>query len=359
MVISRTPFRISFLGGGTDYPSWYRQHGGEVLATTIDKYCYLTCRHLPPFFEHRLRVVWSKIENCQTVDEITHPAVRAALRHLKLDRGIELHHDGDLPARSGVGSSSSFMVGLLHSLYALKGVMPSKEQLAQESMHIEQEVLKETVGSQDQVLVAHGGLNHVVFSPTGAITRLPVVLPAARIREFNSHLMLMYTGLKRTASDVAQSYVGNLDANERSLRLIQGLVQEGIAVLSKGDDICRFGKLLHESWQIKRELGEKVTNPRVDCIYEEALSAGAVGGKLIGAGSGGFMVLFVPPSRQASVRDRLKGMIHVPFKIEYSGSQIIFFDPEEDFAALDKARSEQRIDPFREASQELEPDPAS
>ncbi|HEY3354780.1 MAG TPA: kinase, partial [Polyangia bacterium] len=194
MIISRTPFRISFFGGGSDYPAWYRDHGGAVLATAIDKYCYLTCRYLPPFFEHRLRVVYSKIENCQTVDEITHPAVREILRYLKIERGVEIHHDGDLPARSGMGSSSAFTVGLLHALYALRGEMPDRHRLAMESIHLEQAVLKETVGSQDQVLAAYGGFNHVIFDPSGEITVRPMTLPRERVRELNAHLMLFFTG---------------------------------------------------------------------------------------------------------------------------------------------------------------------
>src|SRR6266852_5285156 len=193
MIICRTPFRISFFGGGTDYPGWYRAHGGAVLATTIDKYCYLTCRHLPPFFEHRIRVVYRKIETCKTLDEISHPAVREALRLLKIDRGVELHHDGDLPARSGMGSSSAFTVGLLHALRALRGEMASKMQLTRESLYVEQHLLRETVGSQDQVMAAHGGLRHVRFGPDGRIAADPVILPPARAAELQAHLMLFYT----------------------------------------------------------------------------------------------------------------------------------------------------------------------
>ena len=199
MIISRTPFRVSFFGGGTDYPAWYRTYGGAVLATTIDKYCYLSCRYLPPFFEHKFRVVYSKIENCHSVEEIAHPAVREILRYCKIDRGVEIHHDGDLPARSGMGTSSSFTVGLLHALYALKGQMPAKVQLAGESIVIEQEILKETVGSQDQVLAAHGGFNHIIFHTSGEITVKPVTATAARLNELNRHLMLFYTGIRRTA----------------------------------------------------------------------------------------------------------------------------------------------------------------
>ena len=200
MIISRTPFRISFFGGGTDYPAWYRQHGGAVLAATINKYCYLTCRYLPPFFEHRIRVVYSKIENCQRPGEIAHPSARETLLFLKMDRGIEIHHDGDLPGRSGMGSSSSFTVGLLNALHALEGRAVGKKQLATESIHIEQDVLKETVGSQDQVCAAYGGVNRISFLQNGGFTVQPMTLTQERLAELNSHLMLFYTGIKRTAS---------------------------------------------------------------------------------------------------------------------------------------------------------------
>ncbi|MBM4048357.1 MAG: kinase [Planctomycetes bacterium] len=348
MIISRTPFRISFFGGGTDYPAWYRQHGGAVLATTINKYCYLTCRYLPPFFEHRIRVVWSKTETCHNVDEITHPAVREVLRFLNIDRGIEVHHDGDLPARSGMGSSSAFTVGLLHALYALKGHIPSKRQLAEESIHVEQERLKETVGSQDQVLAAYGGFNHITFLKSGEFSVKPMTLSPERIHELNAHLMLFFTGIKRTASDVAGSYVNGIERRTQQLRTMKDMVDEGISILSSGERITRFGKLLHEAWQAKRSLSAKVSNADVEQIYRDARSAGAVGGKLIGAGGGGFMLLFVPPARQAKVKDRLSKLIYVPFKFESSGSQIIFFDPEEDYSAEEKARAARPRQAFRE-----------
>lgn len=350
MIISRTPFRISFFGGGTDYPAWYRKHDGAVLATTIDKYCYLTCRYLPPFFEHRFRVVWSKIENSQTIDEIVHPAVRMVLRYLNMDRGVEIHHDGDLPARSGMGSSSSFTVGLLHALYALKGQMPNKQQLAMKSIYIEQELLKETVGSQDQVLAAYGGFNHITFPANGEISVRPLTLIQERISELNSHLMLFYTGIKRTASDIAKSYIGNVERNEQHLRMMSEMVNNGISILNSEQNIGHFGKLLHEAWQAKRSLSPKVSNPYVDEIYDQARSAGAIGGKVTGAGGGGFMLLFVPPSRQTKVRERLNKLIYVPFKFEFSGSQIIFFDPEQDYSAEERARANQPIQPFQELS---------
>lgn len=338
MIISRTPYRISFLGGGTDYPSWYLEHDGSVLATTINKYCYLTCRYLPPFFEHRIRIVYSRIENCHTVDEIAHPAVQAVLRYLSMDRGVEIHHDGDLLARSGMGSSSSFTVGLLHALHALKGQMPSKHQLAMESIHIEQEILKETVGSQDQVCAAYGGLNHILFFANGEISVRPVTIPPERMKELNSHLMLFYTGIKRTASAVAQSYVDVMEGRRRQLRIIKDLVDEGLAILNSGQDITAFGRLLHEAWQAKLGLSSKVSNPQVDTLYEKALSAGAIGGKLTGAGGGGFLLLFAPSAAHESLKKVFSRLIHVPFKFEFGGSQIIFFDPEEDYSALDMAR---------------------
>ncbi len=348
MIISRTPFRISFFGGGTDYPAWYRKYGGAVLATTIDKYCYLTCRYLPPFFEHRIRVVYSRVENCQTIGEISHPSVREVLRYLNIDRGVEIHHDGDLPARSGMGSSSSFTVGLLNALYALKGQMPSKHQLAQESIYIEQEVLKETVGSQDQMSAAYGGFNIIEFSPSGEISIRPMTLAQGRIEELNSYLMLFYTGIIRTASNVAESYVNNIENRRRQLRIMNDLLEESITVLNKGKDISGFGELLHEAWQAKRSLSTEVSNSNVDKIYNVARSAGAIGGKLTGAGGGGFMLLFVPPEKQMKVREKLNGLIYVPFKFEFSGSQIVFFNNQEDYSIIERERAKQSIQAFKE-----------
>ena len=348
MVISRTPFRISFFGGGTDYPAWYRQHGGAVLAATINKYCYLSCRYLPPFFEHRIRVVYSKIEDCKAIDEIAHPAVRGILRFLKFDRGLEVHHDGDLPGRSGMGSSSAFTVGLLHGLYALRGQVVSKQQLARESIHIEQEILQETVGSQDQVCAAYGGLNQIHFHQNGDVTVQPITLAPERLRRFNAHLMLFYTGIKRTASDVAASYVSGLEAKAGQFKLMKELLDESLKILSAGKSLAGFGELLHRAWEAKRSLSGKVSNAQVDAYYESARAAGALGGKLLGAGGGGFLLLFVTPTRQAEVRRSLSRLIEVPFEFEFSGSQIIFFDPEEDYTAHERARDRQELEAFRE-----------
>jgi D-glycero-alpha-D-manno-heptose-7-phosphate kinase len=348
MIISRTPFRLSFFGGGTDYPAWYRKHGGAVLAATIDKYCYITARYLPPFFEHRYCIIYSKMEYCQAVDEINHPAVREVIKFLKIGRGLEIHHDGDLPARSGMGSSSAFTVGLLHALHALTGRMASKQQLALESVHLEQEILKETVGSQDQVLAAYGGLNHVNFLANGEIVVRPVTIAAERMRELNAHLMLFYTGIKRTASTIAETYVNDIDRSRRQLRIMKDLVDESLAVLNSRSDLTPFGELLHEAWQAKRSLSASVSNGEVDDLYQSAIAAGAVGGKLAGAGGGGFLLLFVPPDRQDHVRARLDKLIHVPFKFEFSGSQILFADNEQEYAQEDEARARQPIRQFRE-----------
>ena len=348
MIISRTPFRISFFGGGTDYPAWYRQHGGAVLAATINKYCYLTCRYLPPFLEHRIRVVYSKIELCHKVDEIVHPSVRETLRYLEIDRGIEIHHGGDLPGRSGMGSSSSFTVGLLHGLYALKGRVIGKKQLAEESIHLEQNVLKETVGSQDQVCAAYGGVNKISFLQNGDFSVQPMTLARERLEELNSHLMLLYPGIKRTASDVASSYAAATKERSALLTKVHDCVDRSCEILNGKNDLAAFGELLHEAWLAKRALSDKVSNAQVDGLYAEARSAGAFGGKLLGAGGGGFVLLFVPPAKQAKVRRQLNRLIHVPFKFEFSGSQIIFYDLEEDFSKHDKARAKQQVEAFSE-----------
>lgn len=351
MIISRTPYRISFFGGGTDYPGWYLKHGGAVLATAIDKYCYITCRYLPPFFEHRNRIVYSKIESVPTIDEIQHPAVRETLKFLKIERGVEIHHDGDLPARSGMGSSSSFTVGLLNALYALKGIMPSKHQLLTESIHIEQNMIKETVGSQDQTLASYGGFNHVNFLQNGDITVRPVIMSSDVMHHFNDHLMLFYTGIKRTAADVADTYVSNIEDKKRQLRIMKDLLEEALTVLGKGGDFKEFGSLLHEAWQAKRSLSSRVSNTQVDEMYTAALSAGALGGKITGAGGGGFMLLFVPPKSQQKVRETLKNQIYVPFRIDNNGSQIIYFQHEEDYSNQENDRNGRVLTNFKELTE--------
>lgn len=354
MVISRTPYRISLFGGGTDYPAWYRKHGGAVLSVTINKYCYLTCRYLPPFFEHRFRVVYSKIEDCKSIEEIEHPAVRAILEFLNFQRGLEIHHDGDLPGRSGMGSSSAFTVGLMSALYTLSGKNVGKQQLAQESIHVEQEVLKETVGSQDQVSAAYGGFNRIEFHQSGDVEVHPVALPESRLKELDSHLMLFYTGIKRTASDIAATYVSGIDSKQAQLKAMTGYVEESLNILRSDQSLGAFGELLHQSWVAKRSLSDRVSNSRVDRFYTKARAAGAMGGKLLGAGGGGFLLLFVPPDRRDEVLSELRDLIHVPFEIEFRGSQIIFSDQEEDFEEQEKLRVQQRIASFRELPEETD-----
>lgn len=331
MVISRTPFRISFFGGGTDYPGWYKKHGGSVLATTIDKYCYLTVRYLPPFFANKYRIVYNLVERTKTVDEIMHPAAREVIKFLKIKEGLEIHHDGDLPARSGLGSSSAFTVGLLHALYALKGHIPDKQKLAHDSIYLEQEILKEAVGSQDQVQAAYGGLNHITFDKGGQITVKPITVSSKRIGELQDHLMLFYTGIVRTASDIAKTFIPNLEQKEKQLFAMNEMVNEALNILDSKTDINNFGKLLHETWILKRSLSSSVSNPFIDELYSTALSSGATGGKIIGAGGGGFLLLFVPPSYQAKIRKKFDKLIHVPFRFENLGSQIIFLDKQEDY----------------------------
>lgn len=330
MIIAQTPFRISFFGGGTDYPSWYLKHGGSVLSVTIDKYCYVTCRYFPPFFDCKHRVVWSKIETVAAAEDIQHPLVRGALSELGFDdsRGVEVHYQGDLPARTGMGSSSSFAVGLLKALHALQGRMTERHELALEAIRLEQEVLKETVGSQDQMAAAYGGLNRIDFRQDGMIQAEPLILSRHRIQELESHLLLFYTGTSRMASEIAKTVVANLGKHQEDLTRMHALVDEAIDVLKSDASILSFGRLLHEGWCIKRDLSPQVSNPVIDGIYEKARAAGAIGGKLLGAGESGFMLFFVPPEKRADVKWALIDLLNVPFRFSWNGSTIIHYDPE-------------------------------
>ncbi len=330
MIISRTPFRISFFGGGTDYPIWYKENEGATLATTIDKYCYISCRHLPPFFDHKFRIVYSKIEGVKDISEIEHPSARATLKFMNIREGVEIHHDGDLPARTGLGSSSSFTVGLLNSLYALKGIMPTKMQLAQDAIHIEQNIIKEHVGSQDQILAAFGGFNKITFHADNTFQVSPIIINNDKLQQFQDHLMFYFTGFSRYASEIAKSQIENTNNKKHELWVMRQMVDEAIVILNNGKrDIAEFGKLLHESWKLKRSLSDKISNPQIDSIYESAQEAGAIGGKLIGAGGGGFILLFAKPEDQHKIKEKLKEFLLVPIKFENHGSQIIVYQPEE------------------------------
>lgn len=328
MIISRTPFRISFFGGGTDYPEWYGEHGGAVLATTIDKYCYISVRELPPFFDHRFRVVYSIVENVKEIGDIQHPAVRGVLEWLKVAKGLEIHHDGDLPARSGLGSSSAFTVGLINAVHALDGRHIAKETLANEAIHVEQCVLRERVGLQDQVSAAFGGFNHITISRNGTYNVAPIVLPPERLHALQNHLMLVFTGISRTANEVAETVVTNMKNKSADMRTMQQMVEQAIGIVSSAKtDLVEFGNLLRDAWQLKRSLSDRVTNATVDRLLEAAIKAGAIGGKLLGAGGGGFMLLFVRPDDHEKVRTALGNLITVPFRFEMSGGRIVLYQP--------------------------------
>lgn len=329
MIISRTPFRISFFGGGTDYPVWYRENSGVVLSTTIDKYCYISCRRLPPFFEYKHRIVYSKYEHINEIDQIIHPAVRETFRYMHIEEGLEIHHDGDLPARSGLGSSSSFTVGLLNSLYALKGKMVSKEQLAKGAIYIEQEMIKEDVGSQDQIAAAFGGFNKICFKRDDLFSVNTIPLSRDKLQNLQDHLVLIFTGFSRTAHEIAREQIRQTPKKKEELLTMSQMVDEAIAILnSNTENISSFGRLLHESWKLKRSLTDKISNHHIDEIYKAAMDAGALGGKLLGAGGGGFMILFARPEDQKIIRERLKDFLLVPFQFENTGSQIIVYQPD-------------------------------
>jgi len=327
MIISKTPFRISFFGGGTDYPAWYEEHGGAVLSTTIDKYCYINTRYLPPFFEHKHRIVYSNIENVKSINEIHHPVVRALLNHFNIEKGMEIHHDGDLPARSGLGSSSAFTVGMLNCMHALMGNIVSKSELARQAINVERNILKENVGSQDQVAVARGGFNKITFHKGHDFSVEPMTLPKERVSQLENNLMLIFTGFSRFASEIAAEQVKNIRDRKKELTELKQMVDHAVGILGGDRDIVEFGKLLHESWQLKKCLSDKISNQVLNDLYENALRCGAVGGKLLGAGGGGFMLLFVRPESKEKLRQNLKNYLEVEFSFENEGSQIIYYNP--------------------------------
>ena len=320
MIIVRTPYRVSFFGGGTDYPSWYKEHGGAVLTGTIDKYCYLSVRYMPTFLGFKYNACWSKMERVNRLEDLEHSGVRGCLQYMGINEGFEINHAGDLPARSGLGSSSAFTVGMLHALHALKGRHVSKTQLASEAIEVEQVVLKETVGIQDQIQCAHGGFNHIEIHRDGQYNVSPVI--TGRKASLESKLMLFFTGIQRHASEIADSQVSNIERKEYELKSIQSLVPKALHAVTNGD-LDDVGKLLHDTWTLKRELSDKVSSPEIDKLYDSARAAGAIGGKLLGAGGGGFFLFYVPEDRQAAVRESMNGLIDIPFKFEHGGSQVV------------------------------------
>jgi D-glycero-alpha-D-manno-heptose-7-phosphate kinase len=340
MVITRTPLRISFFGGGTDYPVWYREHGGAVLATTIDKSCYITCRCLPPFFEYHSRISYSKVENVSRNDAIEHPSVRACLQFLGIREGVEIQHVADLPARTGLGTSSAFTVGLLLGLHGLQDHMRDRHMLAAEAIHVEQNLIGEAVGSQDQVSAAYGGFNRIEFHPGGAIEVRRVVTSQNRFAELEQHLALYFTGFCRTASEIAQEQVKVTPQKKTELNTMRQFVDEAEAILTNsGRSLDEFGSLLNESWQIKRTLTRKITNPSIDELDNAGISAGALGGKLLGAGGGGCMLFFVPPERRKALRAKLEKLLCIPFSFSTKGSQVVVYEPE---ALYDQTLSAER-----------------
>jgi D-glycero-alpha-D-manno-heptose-7-phosphate kinase len=324
MIITRVPFRVSFFGGGTDIPVWFERHGGAVLSTTIDKYCYVTARVLPPFFDHRIRLAYSRIELVNDVSEIEHPLVRAALQRFERSN-VEIHYDADLPAWSGLGTSSAFGVGLVGALAGLEGRMLSRKDLAIEAIRLERHVLEEPGGYQDQVAAAYGGLNRIDFHPGGDFGVQPLVLPTERIEALQRSLMLCYIPKTRKSGDVSPAVDYDASTSDPLLEFIHGSVDEAIRIVCAGE-IRDLGELMHETWLRKREL-PGTSNPTIDEVYEAARDKGASGGKILGAGSGGFMLLMCPEEAQRAVRERLSDLLFVPFSFDRSGMQVIHFQP--------------------------------
>ncbi|ADG94573.1 GHMP kinase [Arcobacter nitrofigilis DSM 7299] len=328
MIVSRTPHRISFFGGGTDYPEYYKQYGGKTLGVAINKYSYLNVRKLPPFFDYKHRIVYSNQENVNSLDDIIHPSVRETLKFLNVNLGLSIHHDGDIPARSGMGSSSAFTVGLLNSINALNGKICSKYDLTKDSIHIEQNLIKENVGSQDQTFAAYGGLNIINFLQNGEINVNPIIMKNKKLKEFQDNIMLFFSGLSRTASEVVEEQIKKTNINVPNLNKMKDLVDDAYDILiNKNRNLREFGELLNYTWELKKSLSSKVSNNNIDNMYEKAINAGAIGGKLLGAGGGGFMAFYVEKDKQLSVIDALKGYLHIPFDFDFEGSKIIVYEP--------------------------------
>jgi len=328
MVISRTPLRVSFFGGGTDYPVWYKNHGGMVISASINKYTYITVRYLPPFFPYNYRIRYTRQEYRKSLDEIVHPSVRECLRFLKLKKGVEIQHNADLPARSGIGSSSSFTVGLINALFALQGNIINSRKLALAAIYVEQNLIKENVGSQDQTIVAYGGFNKIRFSNSKTFSVHPLKIDEVKLAILQKNLMLFFTGFVRNASDIAAEQISNTKNKTRSLSKMIGIAKEAEKVLfGKNTSVDDFGRLLHESWMLKKTLSNKISTDSIDKIYENAMQEGALGGKLLGAGGGGFMLLYIPEKFQKNILEKLKRLQYVPFRFEFSGSRIIYKMP--------------------------------
>lgn len=327
MVITRTPFRISFFGGGTDYPIWYKKMGGAVINTSIDKYCYVTTRYLPPFFDHRYRIRYTKREERNNVEDIEHPSVRECLKYLNFKQGVEMVHTSDLPAMSGLGSSSAFTVGFLNSLYGLRNQEIDKTKLALEAIHVEQNLVKENVGSQDQIIAAIGGLNYITFNQAG-IKVEPINISPARLKDLEDRILLFFVGFVRNASEIVAEQIKNTYDKTAELKEMMALTIKAKGILSSKQNLNEFGILLDKTWQIKKKLSSKITNPYINEIYQTARAAGALGGKLLGAGSAGFMIFYADPEKHPVIKKELVNILNVPFKFENKGTQIIYKNPD-------------------------------
>lgn len=326
MIITKTPFRMSFFGGGTDFPDFYRKHGGAVLSTTFDKYCYVNVRHLPRFFEFTTLLTYSQMEQVQSLEEINHPAIREAMKLLDMHE-LRLTYDADLPARSGLGTSSSFAVGMLHAFYALKGKYADKRKLADDAIYLERTLCKEQGGVQDQIAAAFGGLNRINFTANG-YTVNPVIISAERKELLSHNLMLFFTGFSRFSSEIQSSTQSALKSKEDQLLEMLDLVDEAEKILTSKCDLDDFGRLLHHTWKLKRNISNKISTDSIDLLYDQAIKAGATGGKLLGAGGGGFLLFYVVPEKQAAVASALETLMHVPFQFENDGTKVIYYAPE-------------------------------
>lgn len=325
MIITQTPFRVSFFGGGTDFPGFYEKYGGQVLSTSIDKYCYLTVRHLPPFFEYSNVIVYSQIERTNHVEEINHPAVRAAMKYLDMHE-LSIVYDADLPARTGLGTSSSFAVGMLLAFHSLKGKYVDKKRLADEAVYLERVLCNESGGVQDQIAVSYGGLNKIVFDSSGYEVQ-PVVVSDQNKKILDDNLLLFFTGISRYSFTIQEEQEKNLETKNRQLVRMKELVDEAEMALVSGQ-VDDFGRLLDTEWKLKREVNSKVSNQTIDDYYAKAMAAGALGGKLLGAGGGGFLLLYVPKEKQPTVRSALSGLLEIPFHFETGGTKVLYYRPE-------------------------------
>lgn len=328
MIITRTPFRMSFFGGGTDMESFFREHGGSVISTTFDKYCYVNVRHLPRFFDYTNELVYSRMERVKSIAEIEHPAIRNAMQMLDMHE-LRLSYEADLPARSGLGTSSSFAVGMLNAFYALKGKYANKKRLSEDAIHLERVLCNEAGGWQDQIAAAYGGLNRINFNAEG-FTVQPIIISPARKQSLNNHLMLFFTGFTRFSAEMQSA--NNVTAKSKTAQLMEmlELVDEAERVLEDVNaDLDDFGRLLDHTWRLKRQTGAKISTGSIDELYDMGIKAGALGGKLLGAGGGGFLLFYVEPEKQPQVREALKDLLYVPFRFENEGSIILHYDPEQ------------------------------